>query len=186
MIDLKSSMLYLLTLVVAIILIASIMPIALDNIYGERGTEIETSSVIDINIHPLGLVEVDRFYLPSGDVTEVNVTGSVAVIGITPMTLTYDIIVNGVVATTTTLTATGTHTFDHDISAFLDDGAVNIISISTTANTNITTVLYDHTVSGVVGWPAGVMGLWTLVPILAILGIVIFFVYQITRRFGGG
>ncbi|MBT9146144.1 MAG: hypothetical protein DDT42_02026 [candidate division WS2 bacterium] len=174
---------YIVVIVIGMVLTASVVPVAFDHMFAAGNTTIGNSTVRGINIQPVGAQTVGSLFIPRGDRVAANITGSVSITGATPpVVFTYQIIVNDAVVVTRT--ASATHTFDHDISAFLVAGRTATVRINTTANTNVTAAVYEHTVHGNVRWDRAIMGIWGILPLLMVVVLLLFWVGRM--RIGGG
>lgn len=167
MIDIRK----ILTLAVALILVAAVVPVAFDLIFTEEGTAISsTVSGVDINttVHRV----VDTFYTPDGSTVTANVSGTVALTNTSVASYAYSVLHNNV-----SVYDSGAKTADDtfDVTIPLVAGATNNVQVNTTSLVNTTTLTYGHTVDGSVLWATSVLTLWELLPIMAIIVLLVMF-----------
>ncbi len=167
MIDMRK----LITLAVALVLVAAVVPVAFDLVFTEEGSAV-SSTVSGVDISATELRTVDSFHVPSGSTVTANITGTVALTNTSEATYTYSILHNGV-----SIYDSGAKTEDDtfDVTIPLVAGEVNTISVNTTVATNVTTLTYGHTVSGNVQWATVVKVLWQLIPI--VIGIALLLIF---------
>lgn len=160
-----------LTLAVALILVAAVIPVAFDLVFTEEGTPV-SSTVSGVDINATELRTVDTLYVPEGSTVTANITGTVALTNTSEASYNYTILVNGV-----SVYDSGAKTTDDtfDIAITLVAGETNTVAVNTTATTNTTTLTYGHTISGSVEWATAVKTLWLLIPIIVILALLLIF-----------
>jgi len=159
------------TLAVALVLVAAVVPVAFDLVFTEEGTAV-SSTVSGVDIKTVGLLSVDTLYVPEGSTVTANISGTVALTNTSEASYNYTVLHNDV-----SVYDSGAKTADDtfDVTIPLVAGEVNTVKVNTTVATEVTTLTYGHTVEGSVEWATAVKTLWQLIPI--IVGIILLLIF---------